>query len=98
MATLIKYPELSRKLYAALSKKKQQQLPEKYSIYRLAKVVNRDYGYINRVMHGQTTPSHEILADICKALNCSQQEQKEIFHELNYLAPGEKEAEEQRVA
>jgi transcriptional regulator with XRE-family HTH domain len=94
MAQEIKYPRLSDKLYAALERKKRE--AKKYSIYRLAKDVNRDYGHINRVMHGQSAPSREVLASICSALGCSKQEQREIFHELDYLAPGEKEDEEIR--
>lgn len=88
MAQKIKYPQLSDKLFAALERKKRE--VNKYSIYRLAKDVNRDYGHINRVMHGQSAPSRDVLVTICSALGCSRQEEREIFHELDYLAPGEK--------
>jgi hypothetical protein len=70
----------------------------KYSLYRLSRDINVDYGYIHRVFHGKSLPSRKILLMICKALGCSLEKMDEIFEFALYSSPTREEFEQPSVA
>jgi transcriptional regulator with XRE-family HTH domain len=66
-----------------------------YTLYRLAKDAKIDYSHLSRVIHGKSLPSRDKLIKICKALDCSPEEAKEIFKATEYREPTEEELKEE---
>lgn len=89
MAQPIKYPTLSESLMSARGKKSMRRISQEASI---------DYGHVNRVFHGQSHPSREILLRICRVLNVTPEKIAEIFDAADYRAPAPDELDEEPAA
>lgn len=66
-----------------------------YTLYRLAKDAGTDYSQLHRIVHGKSLPSREKLIKICKALNCTPEEIREIFELTEYREPTPEELEKE---
>lgn len=66
-----------------------------YSLRQLAKTAGIGYAHLHRIMHGKCLPSWDKLLMICKALECScDDELDKIFESALYRTPTAKEFEE----